>query len=157
WVSLRKSLIKQIQNDLKDYAGLERIVFDTYSGIGKHCPKLAPGSVAILDEAHTARNPGAKAGASAGKMVKESTMGMYVSATPWEDPSGMAYLEASGIFEPHGFDAFAMGYGAEPQRIVTPNGYGGARVTSKIEWTSSKSSLAAAAKGREFLVKRGIY
>lgn len=157
YVTLRSGLIKQIKSDLGDYEVLNAFEFHTYNGIGKKTPLLSENTIAIFDEGHTAKNLESKAGSAAEKMAKAAKLAIYASATPYEDPSEMAYLAASGLFEPHGFEAFAMGYGATPERKVTPNGYGGTRVTTRVVWRNSTDSLRAAAAGRVYLQKRGIY
>lgn len=157
YVTLRKGLVKQIENDLRDYGILHAFDFFTYNAIGKSTPAIDGNTIAIFDEAHTAKNLSSNAGGSAAAIVAASRLGIYASATPYEDPSEMAYLSASGIFEPHGFEAFAMAYGATPERVVTPNGYGSTRATTRIVWRSNDDSLQAAAAGREYLLKRGIY
>ena len=150
-MTLRSGLIKQIKSDLGDYEVLNAFEFHTYNGIGKKTPLLSENTIAIFDEGHTAKNLESKAGSAAEKMAKAAKLAIYASATPYEDPSEMAYLAASGLFEPHGFEAFAMGYGATPERKVTPNGYGGTRVTTRVVWRNSTDSLRAAAAGRVYL------
>lgn len=157
YVTLRQGLVKQIKGDLSHFDVVDYFDFHTYSGIGRQCPAIAENTLAIFDESHTAKNSESKTGISAGKIAKQCVMSLYASATPYEDPSEMGYFEASGIFGEFGFQAFAMGYGATPMRVVTPNGYGGTRATTAITWKNSKESLKAAAAGREFLVKRGIF
>lgn len=158
YVTLRQTLIKQIQQDIESYGVLDRMLFTTYKTVGKELPEVDwSNTVLIMDEAHTAKNLGCQAGAAGNEMLSAALMGIYLSATPYEDPTEMGYLEGSGIFNPHGFESFAVAYGARVSIKVTPNGYGGTRQAKVLSWISNASSIKGAMAARELLQKRGIF
>ena len=163
YVTQNQELIGQVRKDLKEY-GVTDVEFVTYAVIRKKPPD-AQGAVVLFDEAHTAKNLHKRTGQAAEEMAKKAKFSVYASATPFENVTEAAYLEASGLFEGieavkpaasgvpettlSGFAAWAWMFGASVQR----RGKG----ALAVYWGKGKSEAAAQILANEWLEKRGVY
>ena len=149
YVTLRRELIDQIKEDLADF-GLQGVEFVTYTGLRDAAPRDS--DVLIFDEAHYVKhNYDSKQGKQAQQWMKRARFTIMASATPYENPVQMRYLEATGIFrELGGFPGFAGAFGATIGRakdgtLGTPT------------WRKTKTFEADSLAAREYIRKLGIF
>lgn len=143
WVTQNRRLIEQIKQDIAGFNLGDKLHFLTYADLtaaqnGKK-PLGVPvaGAVIAWDEGHSVKNTsasGQEAGAARAdqgqKMMTNAKFNILASATPFENPTQMGYLSATGVFEPikemtglgraiteNEFVDFAVAYGAGMRRI----------------------------------------
>lgn len=155
YVTMNKDLVDQIKNDLKEF-GVDDVDFVTYNGLrdGK-LGKVADSDVMIFDEAHNVKKVGeARVAKVAQDWIAKARMTILASATPYENPTQMAYLEPTGIFDSvGGFTNFAAAYGA--QIAYAP--LAAKDKTVKVWWERNAFSDANAAAARAYIRKLGIF
>lgn len=157
YVTLSHDLIAQLQDDLKDF-GLTNVTWTTYNKMRETPPEAT--DALVFDEAHKAKNigtmteggtereGGSRQGNQAADWVAKARFTMFMSATPFENPVQVKYLEPTGIFAPAGgADNFSMLFGAT--RRGGDNGM--------VVWQRTTTSDLDAAKAREWFLKQGIY
>ena len=149
YVTLRKELITQIKQDLKDY-DIGDVNFITYAEM-KDRPAEAS-DVLIFDEAHAIKNlsgEGSEQAKKAQDWIAQTKFPVLSTATPFENPVQAAYLANTGIFDPFGgFQDFALAYGATP--VKTENG-------TLLVWKRTNTSDADQVAARNFFKKEGIF
>jgi hypothetical protein len=149
YVTLRKELITQIKQDLKDY-GIGDVEFITYAEM-KDRP--AKGSdVLIFDEAHAIKNlsgEGSEQAKKAQEWIKQTKFPILSTATPFENPVQAAYLAGTGVFEPFGgFQDFALAYGATKVKSGDD---------TILVWKRTNTSDADQVAARNFFKKEGVF
>jgi hypothetical protein len=149
YVTLRKELITQIKQDLKDYE-IGDVNFITYAEM-KDRPAEAS-DVLIFDEAHAIKNLSGEGSEQAKKgqeWILKTKFPVLSTATPFENPVQAAYLANTRIFDPfNGFKDFALAYGATP--VKTENG-------TLLVWKRTNTSDADQVAARNFFKKEGIF
>lgn len=149
YVTLRKELITQIKQDLKDY-DIGDVNFITYAEM-KDKPAEAS-DVLIFDEAHAIKNlsgEGSEQAKKAQDWISQTKFPVLSTATPFENPVQAAYLANTGIFEPFGgFKDFALAYGATPVKIGND---------TILVWKRTNTSDADQVAARNFFKKEGIF
>jgi hypothetical protein len=149
YVTLRKELITQIKQDLKDY-DIGDVNFITYAEM-KDRPAEAS-DVLIFDEAHAIKNLSGEGSEQAKKgqeWILKTKFPVLSTATPFENPVQAAYLANTRIFDPfNGFKDFALAYGATP--VKTENG-------TLLVWKRTNTSDADQVAARNFFKKEGIF
>jgi len=163
YVTMNKNLIAQIEKDLADYGIGDRVEFFTYSALSNKKsakPVLDENTVLIFDEAHNIKNIGGPSESTraviASQMMRDASMTIVSSATPYENPVEMAYLEPTGIFEEAGGHMkFALAYGASLQKVQT--GRRADQVDLVAYWPGGRSRVALAAEARDWLDRKGLF
>jgi len=149
YVTLRKELITQIKQDLKDY-DIGDVNFITYAEM-KDRPAEAS-DVLIFDEAHAIKNlsgDGSEQAKKAQEWMSQTKFPVLSTATPFENPVQAAYLASTGIFESFGgFKNFALAYGATS--VNTGN-------DTILVWRRTNTSDADQVAARNFFKKEGIF
>ena len=162
YVTLNKALIAQVKKNLKDY-GVDDVEFVTYSGLRNgalggtlNTPNVRPTDVLIFDEAHTIKKIGdASVAMVAQRVIAKTQMAVFASATPYENPTQMEYLEPTGIFSTFGgYVNFARAYGAQASQKSLDN----PDAKQKVWWVrDSVFSDDNAAAARAWINKLGLY
>jgi len=149
YVTIREELFDQIKEDLADF-GLQGVEFVTYTGLRDAAPRDS--DVLIFDEAHyVKRDYDSQQGKQAKEWMKRTRFTIMASATPYENPVEMRYLEATGIFKDFGgFPGFAGAFGATIGRakdgtLGTPT------------WRKTKTLEMDSVAAREYIRKLGIF
>jgi hypothetical protein len=149
YVTLRKELITQIKQDLKDY-DIGDVNFITYAEM-KDRPAEAS-DVLIFDEAHAIKNLSGEGSEQAKKgqeWILKTKFPVLSTATPFENPVQAAYLANTRIFDPfNGFQDFALAYGATP--VKTENG-------TLLVWKRTNTSDSDQVAARNFFKKEGVF
>lgn len=149
YVTLRKELITQIKQDLKDY-GIGDVEFITYAEMKDRPAKAS--DVLIFDEAHAIKNlsgDGSEQAKKAQEWMSQTKFPVLSTATPFENPVQAAYLASTGIFEPFGgFKNFALAYGATSVNIGND---------TILVWRRTNTSNADQVAARNFFKKEGIF
>lgn len=149
YVTLRKELITQIKQDLKDY-GIGDVEFITYAEM-KDRPPVAS-DVLIFDEAHAIKNlsgEGSEQAKKAQEWILKTKFPVLSTATPFENPVQAAYLANTRIFDPfNGFRDFALAYGATPVK----SGDG-----TILVWKRTNTSDSDQVAARNYFKKEGIF
>jgi hypothetical protein len=149
YVTLRKELITQIKQDLKDY-GIGDVEFITYAEMKDRPAKAS--DVLIFDEAHAIKNlsgDGSEQAKKAQEWMSQTKFPVLSTATPFENPVQAAYLASTGIFEPFdGFKNFALAYGATSVNIGND---------TILVWKRTNTSDADQVAARNFFRKEGIF
>ena len=149
YVTLRKELITQIKQDLKDY-DIGDVNFITYAEM-KDRPAEAS-DVLIFDEAHAIKNLSGEGSEQAKKgqeWILKTKFPVLSTATPFENPVQAAYLANTRIFDPfNGFKDFALAYGATP--VKTENG-------TLLVWKRTNTSDSDQVAARNFFKKEGVF
>lgn len=163
YVTMNTQLISQVKQDLKEYGIEANVEFVTYAGLrdgklgdGKPNNPYQKTDVLVFDEAHNIKNLRTSDVAKiAQDLIAKTRMSILASATPYENPTQMRYLEPTGIFEPFGgYAYFAGAYGAQVQ--FTPKGDINANSVIWVRDNVGYSDFNAAA-AREYINKLGIY
>lgn len=193
WVTQNRRLISQIQADIEPFGLNDRIQFITYTDMSAMKAEKAikdperaaflkglkiSGAVVAWDEGHSVKNTSAMgeedgaARADLGqKFMGEAKFNILASATPFENPTQMGYIAASGVFDQLAdmtglkraitgsvFSDFALAYGAG-MRKFTPRG---GREKQILEWERGKTPEERrvqnenAMAAREWLEKQGM-
>jgi hypothetical protein len=152
YVTLNKGLIKQINQDLKDY-GIGDVRFITYSEM-KELP-AEESDVLIFDEAHAIKNltgSGSEQAKKAQDWIQQTGFPVFSTATPFENPTQTAYLLNTGIFDSFNGDykQFAAAYGATPYR-------GKDGQIARTVWLPTKTNEQDQIAARNFFRKEGIF
>lgn len=157
YVTMNLDLIDQIKKDLKEY-GVNDVQFVTYAGMRTRAmQKPYETDVIIFDEAHNIKKIEEAAVAKiAQDWIAKTKMTILSSATPYENPTQLAYLSPTGIFDSFGgFINFAAAYGAK----IT-----GAKATpdkpnpkQKAYWKRDQFSDNNTAAAQAYLRKLGIF
>jgi len=149
YVTLRKELITQIKQDLKDY-DIGDVNFITYAEM-KDRPAEAS-DVLIFDEAHAIKNlsgDGSEQAKKAQEWMSQTKFPVLSTATPFENPVQAAYLASTGIFESFGgFKNFALAYGATSVNAGND---------TILVWRRTNTSDADQVAARNFFKKEGIF
>ena len=149
YVTLRKELITQIKQDLKDY-GIGDVEFITYAEM-KDRPAVES-DVLIFDEAHAIKNlsgDGSEQAKKAQEWISQTKFPVLSTATPFENPVQAAYLANTGIFDPFGgFKNFALAYGATPVKSGND---------TILVWKRTNTSDADQVAARNFFKKEGVF
>lgn len=149
YVTLRKELITQIKQDLKDYE-IGDVNFITYAEM-KDRPAESS-DVLIFDEAHAIKNlsgEGSEQAKRGQEWILKTKFPVLSTATPFENPVQAAYLANTRIFDPfNGFQDFALAYGATP--VKTENG-------TLLVWKRTNTSDADQVAARNYFKKEGIF
>ena len=152
YVTLNRGLIKQIQQDLKNY-NIGDVKFITYSEMKDLAPEES--DVIIFDEAHAIKNlagSGSEQAKKAQEWILKTKFPIFSTATPFENPTQTAYLLNTGIFNSFNGDykQFAAAYGATPVK-----GEGGQVV--RTAWLPTKTNEQDQIAARNFFRKEGIF
>ena len=151
YVTLNKGLIKQINQDLKDY-GIGDVRFITYSEMKDLTPEES--DVLIFDEAHAIKNltgSGSEQAKKAQEWIQRTGFPVFSTATPFENPTQTAYLLNTGIFDSFGdYKQFALAYGATPIRDSSGN-------IVRTVWLPTKTNEQDQIAARNFFRKEGIF
>jgi N12 class adenine-specific DNA methylase len=151
YVTLRKELISQIKEDLKDYE-IGDVRFITYPEM--RTADVIESDVLIFDEAHSVKNvavgdEGAQQAKSAAQWIRNTKMAIVSTATPFENPVQAEYLEPTRIFEAFGgFENFALAFGARKQNL------GDEEI---LIWRRNPYSDEDAKAARDYFVKEGVF
>jgi hypothetical protein len=152
--TMNQRLIKQIQNDLKDY-GIENVEFMSYAQSRKRGVS-AKDAVIIYDESQNVANVGSNQGKAAQALMAEGRFTIFASATPFKNPVHAEYLDAAGMFESvGGHKEWAKMYGAETVRVDDPYSPDGFK--EQLRWTSGSHNIPNLLKAREWLKKAGMW
>jgi hypothetical protein len=156
YITLNENLIEQIKADLAEY-GIQDVSFYTYDSIKKK--DVGESDVLIFDEGHAIKNIGKGTGrAKKGEnLIRRSKFTLVSSATPFENPLEVEYLDAAGVFDdknefPEGFDDFVLAFGGYVFSVTDSRG----NTVSKLEFARSKGSNEDLMQAREFFRKRGM-
>ena len=152
YVTLNRGLIKQIQQDLKNY-NIGDVKFITYSEMKNLAPEES--DVLIFDEAHAIKNltgAGSEQAKKAQEWIQQTKFPIFSTATPFENPTQTAYLLNTGIFDSFNGDykQFAAAYGATP--IKDQNGQ-----VVRTAWFPTKTNEQDQIAARNFFRKEGIF
>jgi hypothetical protein len=149
YVTLRKELITQIKQDLKNY-DIGDVNFITYAEMKGRPAETS--DVLIFDEAHAIKNlsgEGSEQAKKAQEWIKQTKFPVLSTATPFENPVQAAYLANTGIFEPFGgFRDFALAYGATKVKSGDD---------TILVWKRTNTSDADQVAARNFFKKEGIF
>lgn len=152
YVTLNRGLIKQIQQDLKNY-NIGDVKFITYSEMKDLAPEES--DVLIFDEAHAIKNlagAGSEQAKKAQEWIQQTKFPIFSTATPFENPTQTAYLLNTGIFDSFNGDykQFAAAYGATPYR-------GKDGQIARTVWLPTKTNEQDQIAARNFFRKEGIF
>jgi hypothetical protein len=152
YVTLNRGLIKQIQQDLKNY-NIGDVKFITYSEMKDLAPEES--DVLIFDEAHAIKNltgSGSDQAKKAQDWIQQTGFPVFSTATPFENPTQTAYLLNTGIFDSFNGDykQFAAAYGATPYR-------GKDGQIARTVWLPTKTNEQDQIAARNFFRKEGIF
>jgi hypothetical protein len=163
YVAMNQNLIEQIKSDLAPYGIADKISFFTYTDVSGNTKaandmRIGPETVLLFDEAHNIKNidQAARAARAMG-LAADSKYTVYASATPYENPVEMKYLEPTGVFDSlNGHTNFALAYGAklEPQLVYE---YGNPVTVMKPVWPGGKEARESAKAARDWFDKRGMF
>lgn len=156
YVTLNVNLIEQVKKNLAPFE-IGDVRFMTYAGLRTSEP--ADTDVLIFDESHnvkTMKEFGGPTARKAQEWITKAPFTVFTSATPFEDPVQMEYLDVTGLFkEEFGeFWQFAGAFGAS-DRQKTDHATG--RVKHKVQWGRTQTSEMDAAAANEWLRKVGVY
>ena len=161
WVTQNRRLISQIQDDIKAFDPDGRIQFLTYTDMSqiqagkKSSSTDIDGAAIAWDEGHSVKNTsdvGEESGAARAdlgqKYMGRAKFNLMASATPFENPTQMGYIAASGVFDQlkdmtglrraisgTPFSDFALAFGAGQRKIKIKGG----REKQVLEWERGKT------------------
>jgi hypothetical protein len=158
YVTMNKDLIAQIKRDLAKY-GVDDVVFHTYSEFSGSKEIDTEGAVLVFDEAHNVKNVGGGTARAdrAQKLMAQTKMTIFASATPFENPVEAMYLEGTNLFAPaEGFNDWAKAYGASVKVKVFKNPYTGNIQKEEIIYWAGKGKKEDGAAARQWFIKQGV-
>lgn len=149
YVTMNQGLINQIKADLRAY-GIDDVNFITYAGL-RELEKIPENDALIFDEAHNIKNiVDSQQGKVAQSLLRKSKFNIFSTATPFENPSEVSYLDATGVFgEFGGWKNFAKAYGAQSRKLKD-----GSEI---IFWKRDNNSNANQVAAREFFSRQGMF
>jgi len=184
WVTQNRRLIEQIKADIEPFGLNDRLQFITYTDMSQiHAGKKVSdikidGAVIAWDEGHSVKNTsdaGEESGAARAdlgqKYMKSAKFNIMASATPFENPTQMGYIAASGVFDQlegmtglgraisgTPFSDFALAFGAGQRKIRIKGG----REKQILEWERGQTPAERqkqnenAMAARQWLEKQGM-
>lgn len=185
WITQNRRLIEQIKSDIQPFGLSDRVRFLTYNDLSqaqagkKNIGPAFDGTVIAWDEGHAIKNTsagGEEAGAARAdfgqKMMAKAKFNILASATPFENPTQMGYLAATGVFDQlkgmtglgrsisdSPFYDFALAHGAGLRKVRAKGG----RERQILEWTRGETQEeratqnANAIAARNWLDKQGMF
>lgn len=155
YVTKNNDLIDQVKKDIAPFAGSDKVQYMTYSKFRETPPQDV--DVLIFDEAHEIKNVRAADASSQAKQaqewLKQAKYTIIATATPYENPTQVAYLAPTGIFDEvfGDFHKFATAFGATPILIDKELGL------YDYQWKRTVSSNDDQKAAREWMKKEGFF
>jgi hypothetical protein len=158
YVTMNQDLIAQIKRDLDKY-GVDDVTFYTYSDFSGGKDIDTTDAVLVFDESHNVKNVGSGTARAdkAQRLMADTKMTIFASATPFENPVEAMYLEGTNLFAPAGgFNDWAKSYGASVKVKKFRNPYNGKMQEEEIIYWAGKGKKVDGAAARQWFFKQGV-